>query len=100
VRELEPIHKTSLKLARHTTYYVAVSACNLFGESALSNEVVVSSQGPVTAVALLGSRSVNPRSVATAALQVSGPSLTALRAGSLGEHEQVRAAPALQLNFL
>ncbi len=61
VRELKPAHKTSLELARRTTYYVAVSASNLFGESVLSNEVIVPAEGTVTAVALLGSHSVNPR---------------------------------------
>jgi hypothetical protein len=54
--ELKPIAKTSLELGRHITYYVAVRASNMFGESALSNEVIVSAEGTVTAVALLDSR--------------------------------------------
>jgi hypothetical protein len=61
VRELQPIPKTSLELGRHITYYVAVAACDLFGESALSNEVIVSAQGTVTAVAMLDSPSTKSR---------------------------------------
>jgi hypothetical protein len=55
VRELQPIPKTSLKLGRHITYWVAVAASDLFGESVLSNEVIVSAEGTVTVVAMLDS---------------------------------------------
>jgi hypothetical protein len=46
VRELKPIQRTELTLPSNTTYYVAVSACNMVGESRLSNEVIVSAAGP------------------------------------------------------
>jgi hypothetical protein len=61
VRELHPIPRTSLELRRHITYYVVVAASNLFGESALSNEVIVSAEGTVTAVAMLDSPSTKSR---------------------------------------
>jgi hypothetical protein len=61
VRELQPIPKTSLELGRHITYYVAVAASDLFGESALSNEVIVSAEGTVTVVAMLDSPSTKSR---------------------------------------
>ena len=48
-------------LGRHVTYYVAVAASDLFGESALSNEVIVSAEGTVTVIAQLDSQSAKSR---------------------------------------
>ena len=44
-RELRPTHRAHLSLAANTQYYVAVSACNMVGESRLSNEIVVPAAG-------------------------------------------------------
>ena len=60
-RELQPIPRASLVLARHITYYVAVAASDLFGQSKLSNEVIVSAEGTVTVIAKLDSQSAKSR---------------------------------------